>query len=205
RAGTSRRRPIVPGGGADPRGPRRAVGASALPQPRQDRGVAAGRHRGHRDDRSGHPPHPGEPEGPDHQARPARPPPPRPARTVDGSTAARRPAGTGAAIRTTAGRLIELHDAAARPPPPAQPPDRRDSMSGHGSPEQQIPPRPDTRIAIVAGSWHQQVMDGLLDGALRACREGGITDPTIVRVPGSFELPVVAAHLAPTHDAVVAL
>src|SRR5690625_5702950 len=48
-------------------------------------------------------------------------------------------------------------------------------------------------------------MDGLLDGALRACREGGITDPTIVRVPGSFELPVVAAHLAPTHDAVVAL
>lgn len=78
-------------------------------------------------------------------------------------------------------------------------------MSGHGSPEQQIPHRPDTKIAIVAGSWHQQVMDGLLDGALRACREAGITAPTIVRAPGSFELPVVAAHLAPTHDAVVAL
>src|SRR5699024_11837224 len=69
----------------------------------------------------------------------------------------------------------------------SHPHDLRDSMSGHGSPEQQIPHRPDTRIAIVAGSWHQQVMDGLLDGALRACREGGITDPTIVRVPGSFE------------------
>lgn len=78
-------------------------------------------------------------------------------------------------------------------------------MSGDGSPEQQIPHQPETKLAIVAGSWHQQVMDGLLEGALRACREAGIDDPTVVRVPGSFEVPVVAAHLAPAHDAVVAL
>lgn len=78
-------------------------------------------------------------------------------------------------------------------------------MSGHGSPEQQIPHQPGTKIAVVVASWHQQVMDGLLDGALRACREAGIDEPTVVRVPGSFELPVVAAHLAPDHDALVAL
>lgn len=78
-------------------------------------------------------------------------------------------------------------------------------MSGHGSPQQQIPYRPRTSVAVVAASWHQQVMDGLLDGALRACREAGITDPTVVRVPGSFELPLVSDHLARDHDAVVAL
>lgn len=78
-------------------------------------------------------------------------------------------------------------------------------MSGHGSPEQQIPHQPRTKVAVVVASWHQQVMDGLLDGALRACRDAGIDEPTVVRVPGSFELPVVAAHLAPDHDALVAL
>src|SRR5699024_1064303 len=88
-----------------------------------------------------------------HGRRVALTPPPRPARTADRGTG-----GTGDGIRTTSGRLGELHDAAARPPPPDHPHDRRDSMSGHGSPEQQIPHRPDTRIAIVAGSWHQQVM-----------------------------------------------
>ncbi len=60
------------------------------------------------------------------------------------------------------------------------------------------------RVAVVAASWHTEVMDGLLAGARRALGSLGIT-PLEVRVPGSFELPVAAAHLAPTHDAVVAL
>lgn len=47
-------------------------------------------------------------------------------------------------------------------------------------------------------------MDGLLAGAQRAAQEMGIT-PQVVRVPGSFELPVAAARLAPQVDAVVAL
>jgi 6,7-dimethyl-8-ribityllumazine synthase len=60
------------------------------------------------------------------------------------------------------------------------------------------------RVAVVAASWHQQVMAGLVDGALRRLRGLGL-DPTLARVPGSFELPVVAAALAASHDAVVAL
>ncbi len=47
-------------------------------------------------------------------------------------------------------------------------------------------------------------MDGLLDGARRAAAEAGV-ETTEVRVPGSFELPVAAARLAPHFDAVVAL
>lgn len=78
-------------------------------------------------------------------------------------------------------------------------------MSGHGAPTPQITARPDARVAIVAASWHEEVMDGLVAGALRACAEAGIDRPTLVRVPGSFELPVVADRLARCHEAVIAL
>ncbi|WP_434174948.1 6,7-dimethyl-8-ribityllumazine synthase [Brachybacterium conglomeratum] len=78
-------------------------------------------------------------------------------------------------------------------------------MSGHGAPTPQITARPGARVAIVAASWHEEVMDGLVAGALRACAEAGIDQPTLVRVPGSFELPVVADRLARSHEAVIAL
>jgi len=62
------------------------------------------------------------------------------------------------------------------------------------------------RIAVVAAGWHQQVMDGLVAGAERALAEHQVVGSTMVRVPGTFELPVVAAALAAQgHDAVVAL
>jgi 6,7-dimethyl-8-ribityllumazine synthase len=54
----------------------------------------------------------------------------------------------------------------------------------------------DLRVAVVAASWHEQVMNGLLDGALRCLAEAGVTNRLVVRVPGSFELPVAAARLA---------
>ena len=38
----------------------------------------------------------------------------------------------------------------------------------------------------MAASWHTQIMDGLLDGALRAAKDAGISEPTVLRVPGSF-------------------
>ena len=60
------------------------------------------------------------------------------------------------------------------------------------------------KLAIVAASWHTQVMDGLIDGAQRAARDAGL-EPTLVRVPGTFELPVAATRLAEKFDAIVAL
>ncbi len=78
-------------------------------------------------------------------------------------------------------------------------------MSRTGSPDLTSPHASTLRVAVVAASWHTTVMDGLLDGARRALAEAGI-DPTVVRVPGSFELPVAAARLARSgYDAVVAL
>ena len=61
------------------------------------------------------------------------------------------------------------------------------------------------KVAVVAASWHEPVMTGLLAGAARALAEAGVGDPIVVRVPGAFELPVAAARLAPQVDAVVAL
>lgn len=83
-------------------------------------------------------------------------------------------------------------------------------MSGHGAPVIGFTPEQhnktsNLKLAIIAASWHTEIMDGLLDGALRAATEAGIAHPTVIRVPGCFELPVVAARLAPDYDAVVAL
>lgn len=79
-------------------------------------------------------------------------------------------------------------------------------MSGAGAPTLTPEDCRDLRVAVVAASWHTQVMDGLLAGAERALTDFSVHDAPVVRVPGSFELPVAAAALARAgHDAVVAL
>ena len=61
------------------------------------------------------------------------------------------------------------------------------------------------RVAVIAASWHDTVMKGLIAGARRGLADAGVTAYDVVRVPGSFELTVAAARLAPRYDAVVAL
>ena len=79
-------------------------------------------------------------------------------------------------------------------------------MSRSGAPDQTPVDCHDLRVAVVASSWHDQVMDGLLDGAQRALKAYRVEAPVVVRVPGAFELPVVAGALATQgYDAVVAL
>jgi 6,7-dimethyl-8-ribityllumazine synthase len=79
-------------------------------------------------------------------------------------------------------------------------------MAGHGAPDQEPIDCSDLKVAVVAASWHTQVMDGLLAGAERALADYHVGDHQVVRVPGTFELPVVASALAAQgYDAVVAL
>ncbi|MFI0506858.1 6,7-dimethyl-8-ribityllumazine synthase [Streptomyces albogriseolus] len=79
-------------------------------------------------------------------------------------------------------------------------------MSGKGAPELTVRNVGDLRVAVIAAQWHEKVMDGLVDGALRALHDLGIDEPTLLRVPGSWELPVVAKVLADRgYDAIVAL
>lgn len=77
-------------------------------------------------------------------------------------------------------------------------------MSGKGAPALRADGR-GLRVAVVAASWHEQVMDGLVDGARRGLAEAGVEDVEVVRVPGTFELTVACARLAPRFDALVAL
>jgi 6,7-dimethyl-8-ribityllumazine synthase len=77
-------------------------------------------------------------------------------------------------------------------------------MSGKGSPTLEIDGA-GLDIVIVAGSWHDEITDALIASAQRTLDEAGATH-TLVRVPGSFELPVVSkAALDAGADAVVAL
>ena len=78
-------------------------------------------------------------------------------------------------------------------------------MSGEGAAAVEPFDASGLRVAVVSASWHTQVMDGLLAGAVRACADHSV-EPHVVRVPGTFELPVVASALGQQgYDAVVAL
>ncbi len=65
------------------------------------------------------------------------------------------------------------------------------------------------RFAVVASRFNAPVVDRLLEGALEAFRRTGtrVEDVRIVRVPGAFELPLMASHLIESNacDAVIAL
>jgi 6,7-dimethyl-8-ribityllumazine synthase len=79
-------------------------------------------------------------------------------------------------------------------------------MSGEGAPDVVPVDCHELRVAVLAASWHDQVMTGLVAGAQRALVDYSVQASRLVRVPGSFELPVVAAALAKQgYDAVVAL
>ena len=78
-------------------------------------------------------------------------------------------------------------------------------MSAEGKPEQAGLDGRGMTVAIVHGTWHPRIADGLLAGARRTLADAGAT---VVEhaVPGSFELAVVAqAALEAGADAVVAL
>jgi 6,7-dimethyl-8-ribityllumazine synthase len=65
------------------------------------------------------------------------------------------------------------------------------------------------RFAILASRWNPRITDALVDGARRAMQGQGVDEAEIdlVRVPGTWELPVTAAALAATgsYAALVAL
>ena len=78
-------------------------------------------------------------------------------------------------------------------------------MSGHGAPERAQIDGSGLDVVIVAGTWHDEITDGLIAGAQRALDAAGATHH-LIRVAGSFELPVVSkAALDAGADAIVAL
>ncbi|MGV0815834.1 6,7-dimethyl-8-ribityllumazine synthase [Mycolicibacterium boenickei] len=63
----------------------------------------------------------------------------------------------------------------------------------------------DLTLAIVASTWHTTICDALVNSARQSAASYGILKPTIERVVGAIEIPVVAQELAKHHDAVATL
>ena len=64
------------------------------------------------------------------------------------------------------------------------------------------------RIAIIASKFNSEIVDGLIDGAMRALDGASIKCATkIFRVPGAFEIPLAAKKAAYSrrYDAVIAI
>jgi 6,7-dimethyl-8-ribityllumazine synthase len=64
------------------------------------------------------------------------------------------------------------------------------------------------RIAVIASRFNDDIVSGLLDGALDCLRRHGVADDSIslFRVPGAFELPALAAQLTSHRfNAIIAL
>jgi 6,7-dimethyl-8-ribityllumazine synthase len=78
-------------------------------------------------------------------------------------------------------------------------------MAGFGAPELSTVDAAGLRLGVVATRWHAGLVDQMLERALLAAKECGVTDVVTVRVAGSVELPVVAQALARRCDAVVTL
>lgn len=78
-------------------------------------------------------------------------------------------------------------------------------MSGAGAPDLSVDAT-GARVAVIASSWHTEVMDGLIAGAQRALADAKVADVSLVRASGSFELPILAqAYAREGYDVVIAL
>ncbi|QEW02404.1 6,7-dimethyl-8-ribityllumazine synthase [Microbacterium lushaniae] len=78
-------------------------------------------------------------------------------------------------------------------------------MSGKGAPETGSIDGSGLDVVVIAATWHEVITDGLIAGARRVLDASGASW-RLVRVPGSFELPVAAqVALESGADAVVAL
>jgi len=78
-------------------------------------------------------------------------------------------------------------------------------VSGAGRPDAGPVAATGLTLGIVAARWHAEITGSLLARAVAAAAACGVSGPTVARVVGAGELPVVAAALAASHDAVVAL
>jgi 6,7-dimethyl-8-ribityllumazine synthase len=63
------------------------------------------------------------------------------------------------------------------------------------------------RFGVIASRFNEEIVDGLLAGALECLKRHGAADDavSVYRVPGAFEIPTLAATLPAEFDALIAL
>jgi len=78
-------------------------------------------------------------------------------------------------------------------------------MAGQ-APEIKVPQLPKAKIAIISSSWHPEICEDLVAGALRALEAAHVKKIKVIYVPGSFEIPLAAQKMFEKgYDAVVAV
>lgn len=78
-------------------------------------------------------------------------------------------------------------------------------MSGHGAPEIRASGQ-GKQVYVIATLWHSEIMDGLIQGAVKELEASGTKDVIMQRIPGAFELPLAALRAAEAGaDAIIAL
>jgi 6,7-dimethyl-8-ribityllumazine synthase len=63
------------------------------------------------------------------------------------------------------------------------------------------------RFGVLASRFNEEIVEGLLAGALECLKRHGAADDaiTVYRVPGAFEIPTLASSLPADFDALIAL
>jgi 6,7-dimethyl-8-ribityllumazine synthase len=78
-------------------------------------------------------------------------------------------------------------------------------MAGQ-APEIRVPQLPKAKVAIISSSWHPEICNDLVAGAMRALEVAHVKKIKTVYVPGSFEIPLAAQKMFEKgYDAVVAV
>ncbi len=84
-------------------------------------------------------------------------------------------------------------------------------MSGAGTPAQELSrtlhshSATGKKIAIVAASWHAEIVEAMVERAVSELERVGTSQISIYRVPGSFEIPVMVANLVEKFDGFITL
>ena len=65
----------------------------------------------------------------------------------------------------------------------------------------------DANVAVIQACWHKDLVDRCRDACLTALAAGGVTQVTVIDVPGSFEIPLQAQRCADQgrYDAIIAM
>ncbi len=66
-------------------------------------------------------------------------------------------------------------------------------MAG-ATPDIEIMPLPNAKVAIISSSWHLDICNDLIAGAQRALAAAQLSQVKVVMVPGSFEIPLAAQY-----------
>ena len=84
-------------------------------------------------------------------------------------------------------------------------------MSGEGTPAEEFSRTLNShsaagkKIAIVAASWHAEIVEAMVERAVSELERVGASQISIFRVPGSFEIPVMVANLVEKFDGFITL